>query len=51
MKGIPYGWVDPYLFLGCLIRPRYWSQVPWRFVSLFNRELGRRMRDRWRKTA
>ena len=36
------------LFIGCLARPRYWSQLPWRFVSLFIITQGNKMRDKWR---
>lgn len=45
---IPAGRVDLSLLLFGLVRPRYWSQVPWRLVSLLNKRMGDKMRNKWR---
>lgn len=41
-----YKTFDALLVLGCLTKPRYWYQIPWRFVCLFNNGAGRKMREK-----
>ena len=40
--------VDAELILYGLWHPRYWNQLPWRIVYLFDPAKGKAMRKKWR---